>query len=143
MRKDGVLSALTDDAPRDTAIVAAVNRFNKTGEKARAQIVLNLGEEPATLVTSLLMPGAPTRAVWKKLQDTYQKENIQSKLNLQTKIHNIKFDRKSDIQDHMTSLNEIFVALERLNDPLDDKDKPGILLRSLPEEFSFLAVMDD
>lgn len=70
VKKNGVLSALTKAAPRDTATTAAVNSFNKTDEKARAHIVLNLGEEPATLVTSLLMSGATTSAIWEKLQDT-------------------------------------------------------------------------
>lgn len=41
----------------------------------------------------------------------------------------------------MTSQEEILVTLPRLNDPVYEKDKPGILLGSLQEEFSFLADM--
>lgn len=31
--------------------------------------------------------------------------------------------------------------MPRLSDQVDEKDKPGILLRSLPEELGFLAIM--
>lgn len=41
------------------------------------------------------------------------------------------------------SLEEIFVALARLNIPVDDKDKQGILLCSLPHECGFSAIMVD
>lgn len=43
----------------------------------------------------------------------------------------------------MTGLEETFVALVRLNDLVHDKEKRGILLSSLPEEFSFLAITGD
>lgn len=76
MTKDGALGALTEDAPEDTATTTAKNRFKKIDEKDRANIALNLGEEPATLVTSLLMLGDTINTLWDKLNDTYQKENI-------------------------------------------------------------------
>lgn len=55
MRKDGDMNALTNDAPGGDASTAVINCFNKTEENAEAHIALNLGEEPATLVTSLLI----------------------------------------------------------------------------------------
>lgn len=139
-----VLHALTDDPPDpDTATTAAVNKFQKDDAKARPHIVLNLGEEPATILTSLLLSGATTKVVWRKLTDSYQKENIQSKLNLRTKLHNLRYKDGNDLQTHLTSLEEIFVDLARLNDPVSEKDKTGVLLRSLPESFGFLALMAD
>lgn len=81
MRKDGVLNALAKDAPEEGATSNVINRINKMDEKAWAHIVFKLGEEPATLVTSLLMSGATTKSVWNKIQASYQKENIQSKLH--------------------------------------------------------------
>lgn len=53
LHRDGVLAALTEDFPDDDAHGPAIDRFKKMGENARAHIVLNLGEEPATLRTSL------------------------------------------------------------------------------------------
>lgn len=55
IRKDGVLGALTEDSMDHIATTAATKRFKKMDEKAQVHIALNLVEEPATLVTSLLM----------------------------------------------------------------------------------------
>lgn len=143
MPKDGVLDALQEDEPPEVSSAAVINKFKKQYKKARAHIVLNLGKEPAMLVTSLWILGAATKAVWNKLPDSYEKENIQSKHNLGTKLHIIKLDNKSDKQGHITWLEETFLTLARLNDALDDKDKAGILLRSLPDEFRFYAIMAD
>lgn len=84
-----------------------------------------------------------TKAVWEKLQDTYHQENIHFKTNFWTKLHTINYDTKSNIEDSIISLEKIFVSFERLNYPADEKDRPGILLRYLPDEFSFLAIMVD
>ena len=113
MRKDGVLYVLTQDPPeQETSTQAAVSRFRKDDEKARPHIVLNIGEEPATIITSLLLAGATTKAVWEKLTDTYHKENIQSKLNLRTKLHNLQLKEESDLQAHLTQLEEILLTLQ-------------------------------
>ena len=90
MRNDGVLHVLTEDPPNlETASSASVTKFRKEDAKARPHIVLNLGEEPTTLVTAILLADATTKEVWKKLSDAYMKENIQSKLNLRTQLHNL------------------------------------------------------
>lgn len=67
MRKDGVLAAITEERPLDTTSTSIINRFNEIDEKARERIVLNLGEELATFVTSLLMSEATTPAARDKL----------------------------------------------------------------------------
>ena len=50
MRKDNVLHVLTEDLP-EHASQSATTRFMADDRKARAHVVLNLGEEPATLIT--------------------------------------------------------------------------------------------
>ena len=72
MRKDGVLHVLTQEPPdADNATQAQINRFQRDDQKARPHIVLNLAEEPATLITSLLMSDGTTKQVRDKLTDTY------------------------------------------------------------------------
>lgn len=44
------------------------------------------------------------------------------------------------IQDHITNLGEINIAVARLNDTVNEKEKNGIFLLSLSEEFVFLAI---
>lgn len=53
MKNYGVLDALTEDDLGDTATTAAIKTFKKMNEKHRSDIVLILGEEPATQGTSL------------------------------------------------------------------------------------------
>ena len=66
--KDGLIHTLSDDPPNEElSTTAAVNKFRKEDEKARPHIVLNLREEPETLVTYLLMDKATTKVVWNKL----------------------------------------------------------------------------
>ena len=119
MRKDGVLNLLREDPPDpNTASNGALARFQKEDQKARPHIVLNLGEEPATMITSLLLSGATTEAVWDKLIDNYQKGNIQTKLNLRSRLHSMKLTDEGKLQDHLTQLEQIFVDLARINDPV-------------------------
>ena len=129
MRKDGVLHLLNAEPPRaGMSSIESTSRFKRDDEKERRHIVLNIGEEPSNLVTSLLMNEATTKQVWDKLTASYQKENILSKLNLRSKLHTIKLKNNNELQPHLTQLEEIFVDLARLNDPVNDNDKNGILL---------------
>lgn len=48
-----------------------------------------IGEEPVTLLTSLLLTKATTEQVWEKVTTVYMKENMQSKINLRYKIHSV------------------------------------------------------
>lgn len=142
MRRDGVLHVLTESPPDPNSSTAEARaQWLKDDQKARPHIVLNLAEEPATLVTSLLISDASTKEVWERLRNTYQRENIQSQLNLRTKLHNLQLLENGDIQSHLTQLEEIFVDLARINDPVAESDKNGILLRSLPKSLSFIAVV--
>lgn len=75
MRNDGVLGALTEDLPTEGSTSEVVNRFKRMDEKARDQIVLNLGEEQATIITSVLTSDGTTNASWDKLQDNFRKED--------------------------------------------------------------------
>lgn len=63
MRKEGVLGTLVEDAPEHKETKTVINRFKKNDEKARAHIVLNLAQQPATFLTSLIMSGDTSRAV--------------------------------------------------------------------------------
>lgn len=65
MHEDGmsyVLRYNTSDA--EVPMGAVINLFKKEDEKAGLRIVLNVGEEPATLIILLVLSGATTKAVW-------------------------------------------------------------------------------
>lgn len=52
-----------------------------------------------------------------------RKKKLQSKLNLSTKIHRVNYIDFRNSQTHLNlkSLSEIFIDLERINDPATDK----------------------
>lgn len=72
MRKNVVHYVLMQDKPDvETATNAQINRLNIDDRNKCPQIVLSLSEEPEILNKSLLIFGATTKEVWKKLTDFY------------------------------------------------------------------------
>ena len=53
------------------------------------------------------------------------------------------FEEEKDIQGHLTKLENILIDIATLNDPVTKKDKNGVLIWSLPEAFSFMALMPE
>lgn len=83
MRREGVLYALTESLPNpDYATSKELQNWQKADRKARPHIVLNLEEEPTTVVTSLLKSDASSKDVWNRLCSIFQRENIRQQLNL-------------------------------------------------------------
>lgn len=121
-RKHVDWNALTKEAPEEGTNNKVISRFNEMDEKSWANTVLDLGTEPAALVTMLLMSGTTTKLAWNKIQDSYKKGNIQWKLKLLTQLHTIKKAINADIQDHMTKLEKLFVSLACPNNTMDEKD---------------------
>lgn len=60
-----------DKSDAHPVTTANVKTFNADDCKARSHIVINFGEEPSTLVTSL--PKATKKDIWKMVTDLYQK----------------------------------------------------------------------
>lgn len=104
-------------------------------------IVLNLREEPATLITSLLIPDATAKEVFDRLSNTYQRLNMQSQLNLWSQLHSLQLSQDRNVQLHLTRLEEIIVELARINDPENKSEKCGIFLCSLPQSLSYIAAV--
>lgn len=61
------------------------------------------------LITSLVLFGATTNVVWKKLTRTYQTENIQSKLGMRNELQRLGYKNDSDLENRLTELEEIFL----------------------------------
>lgn len=82
------------------------------------------------------MSDASTNEVWERLRNTYQREYVQSQLRVRIKLHALQLGKTGDIQSSPTLLEEIFVNLARINNPVIETDKSGILLLSLPKSLS-------
>lgn len=80
--REDVLRVLNESSPPPTVSVAVPRRWDEDDRKPRLHIVLNLNEEPATIITALIISNASTKEVRERLCNTYQRQNIQSRLNL-------------------------------------------------------------
>ena len=78
-------------------------------------------------------------AVWKKLQDTYQKKTWSNKLRLKKKLYRQQLTDGGNLQEHLKSLVEIFDSLAVMGDPVDEEDRVICLLASLPEKYDTLV----
>lgn len=68
LRKKGVLPSLKEDPPDlEKSSPEAVSRLERDDERDLPQIVVNVGEEPKTLITSLLLTDATKMSVCKKI----------------------------------------------------------------------------
>lgn len=78
MHQGGLLHILTEKSPDlNTSSTAAVNKFRRENQRARPQIGINIGEELATVIISILLSNVTTKEVWLNTNDDYQKDNIQ------------------------------------------------------------------
>ena len=117
-----MFNAITDPDPDLDSSATIINCRNKANKKARSEIVFNLGTEPIAVVTKLLTDRASATDVWKELESLYQKENIQSKLNLCNKLHSMVFKEGQEPQDFFTTLERKFLDLARLKDPVMENE---------------------
>lgn len=51
------------------------------------------------------------------------------------------FKEGSNLEQNFAALEEIFLSLTRLNDPVTGREKLAIILRSLPDSFLVIALM--
>lgn len=108
MRRDSVLHAISHDLP-DAAVptVIVIDTFKKDVEKAIPHIIIDVVAERAMLIRSLVLSGATPKVVWETLTSTNKRLNIQSKLNLRTKLRNVGYKDNSDLRKRLTELKNI------------------------------------
>ena len=82
-------------APKE---VASRAKFRTRSNKALATIVLSV--DPSLLY--LLGDPEDPVAVWKKLQEQFQKKTWANKLTLRQKLHMLRLNEKESVQDHIS-----------------------------------------
>ena len=122
----------TETAP---AAPAELAKFNIRRDKALANIVLTVDPK---LLYLLGDPSDPV-AVYKKLEDIFQKKSWSNKFRLKKSLYNLKLNNNGNLQEHLKKLMEIFDELAVLGDGQKDEDKVICLLSSLPEKFDTLV----
>lgn len=65
-------------------------------------------EKNHTLITARVLLIASIKIVLEKLTSAYQKKEIQSKLILKTKLHNLRYEDSADLQKNLTDIKKMF-----------------------------------
>ena len=83
-------------------------------DRALATIVLSVETSLLYLIGD---PEDPV-AVWKKLQDQFQKKTWANKLELRRKLYSLRLKDGESVQEHIKAMTEVFEALMVIGDPV-------------------------
>ena len=124
-----------DETAPDKSDADKYKRFIAKRDKALSVIVLAV--DPSLLY----LLGDPTDpvAVWKKLQDQFQKCSWANKLSLRRRLNNLRLKDGESMSDHIRSMTEIFHELAIIGAAMETEDQVVTLLASLPESYNVLV----
>ena len=114
----------------------AQNDFKRRTDKALCTIVLNI--DPSQLWIVGEDPQDPT-AVWKKLQDQFQKKTWANKMSLRKRLYTAKLKNGESASEHIRMMTEVFNELAVVGDPVGEADQVIYLLAGLPESYDMLV----
>ena len=110
-------------------------KFLARRDRALATIVLAV--DPSLLY--LLGDPEDPVAVWKKLQNQFQKKTWANKLALRRRLHALVLKDGESVQDHVKTMTELFNELAIVGGAIEDEDQVVYLLASLPDSFNTLV----
>ena len=105
-------------------------------KRDRALVIVVLSVEPSLIY---VMGEEDPVAVWKMLQDQFQKKTWANKLQLRRKLNSLRLNDRESVQKHIKVMTEIFESLAGIGDPVTEEDRIVHLLASLPESFHVLV----
>ena len=130
LKKDGVWGIVSDteEAPASDADPKERERYAARRDKALATVVLSV--DPCLLY--LIGDPVDPVAVWKKLEEQFQKKSWINRLNLRRKLHSLRLKDGESVEDHIKTMLETFNELSIVGDAIKDEDRVVYLLASLP-----------
>ncbi len=135
LMRDGVWSIANSTETQPTTNAAEIAKYAGRRDKALATIVLSVDPSLLYLIGD---PQDPV-AVWKKLEEQFQKKTYANKRALRRKLHACRLKENESIQDHIKTMVEIFNELAIIGEELSNKDRVVYLLASLPESYNTLV----
>ena len=109
--------------------------FVSRRDRALATIVLSVQPSLLYLIGD---PEDPT-AVWKKLENQFQKKTWANKLELRRKLYSLRLREGESVHEHIKAMTELFEALAVIGDPVTEEDQVVHLLASLPDSYDMLV----
>ena len=137
LKKEGVWRIVsgTEAPPAEDAAADTREQYVGRRDKALATIVLSV--DPSLLY--LLGNPVDPVAVWRKLEEQFQKKSWVNRLNLRRKLHSLILKDGDSVQEHVKTMLETFNQLSIVGDTITDEDRVVYLLASLPKSFSTLV----
>ena len=129
----GIVSG-TETLPRD-ASADTRKKFEARRDRALATVVLAVHP---SLLYLLGNPEDPA-AVWKKLEEQFQRKTWSNKLQLRRKLFSLKLKEGESVQEHIKTMTETFEELAVIGDAVSEEDQVVHLLASLPATYDMLV----
>eukprot|EP00794_Sanderia_malayensis_P021173 gene21173-23248_t len=79
-------------------------------------------------------------AMWDELVGTFERPTLSNKLQLQTRLLDLKMDSKSTIDSYFKELQDLTERLAALGAPVDNDFQVALLLRGLPQSYDGLRM---
>eukprot|EP00794_Sanderia_malayensis_P002365 gene2365-2726_t len=80
------------------------------------------------------------KAMWDELVGTFEQPTLSNKLQLQTRLLDLKMDSKSTIDSYFKELQDLTERLAALGAPVDNDFQVALLLRGLPQSYDGLRM---
>jgi len=113
-----------------TSEVTDIKEREQLETKAYATIVLNLADNQLLHV----MNSNSAMEVWSTLEAYHKNTDVANRMHMKEQFASFKY-RNGPIQDHITQLEQLVIALRSAGGIVDDEDVCMTLLRSLPLQF--------
>jgi arsenate reductase-like glutaredoxin family protein len=134
LMKEDCWDVIEKDAPEAAEQLV---QWNKRDSKAYCYITLCIENSQITHIKNC----KTAKEAWTSLKKHHQKPTMSSKIRLQRKLYRAELKKgDNDIEAHLNMLFEIMDELADLGHELKDKDKIGIILASLNDEYD--AILD-
>ena len=129
----GIVSG-ADEAPAEEQADA---RKKFMARKDRALAIIVLAVDPSLLY--LLGEPEDPQAVWRRLEEQFQRKTWSNKLQLRRKLYGLKLKEGGSVNEHIKAMSEIFEELAVIGDAISEEDRVVHLLASLPDSYNVLV----
>lgn len=108
--------------------------WDKMDRSARAKIVLCVEDNQLIHIKH----ETTAKGMWEVLQKVHERKHLNTKLFLQRKLFNMKYDESMNMAQYIHNIMEIVDQLRGIGKTVPDDDVIALLLCSLPESFDAL-----
>ena len=137
--KEGLWNCVSEtETEPETSDTNALLKYRQKRDRALAIIVLAV--DPTLLYLLGDDPSNP-KIVWDTLQKQFQKKSWANKLSLKRHLFTTKLEEGGSVQEHIKTLTEIFNEQAVIGDPIEEEDRVGHLLASLPSSYDMLTLL--